>query len=197
MAPPDLGSRSEAALRPPRPGVLGAFASGPRARRPALARGVHHPSCPATADGPCFGRPRPWARGASLRVPPPPRGEVGERRWRDAQAGVPSAGWPRAQLAFKDSMVRGILQFTPGIAFRYVLHRCESLDIRCRESSGFERLRRVGPPARGGPALRSRASCSLAPSAPGFVGRAPAAPRGGGAGGRRRVGTSPRRRRFR
>jgi len=37
----------------------------------------------------------------------------------------------------------------------------------------------------------------LAPSAPGFVGRAPAAPRGGGAGGRRRVGTSPRRRRFR
>ena len=24
----------------------------------------------------------------------------------------------RAQLAFKDSMVRGILQFTPGIAFR-------------------------------------------------------------------------------
>ena len=54
--------------------------------------------------------------------------------WVDAQAGVPSAGWPRAQLAFKDSMVRGILQFTPSIAFRYVLHRCESRDIRCRES---------------------------------------------------------------
>ncbi|THU42075.1 hypothetical protein C4D60_Mb01t31560 [Musa balbisiana] len=32
-------------------------------------------------------------------------------------------------------MVHGILQFTPGIAFRYVLHRCESRDIRCRESS--------------------------------------------------------------
>jgi hypothetical protein len=31
-------------------------------------------------------------------------------------------------------MVHGILQFTPSIAFRYVLHRCESLDIRCRES---------------------------------------------------------------
>src|SRR4029079_1475530 len=31
----------------------------------------------------------------------------------------------RAQLAFKDSMVHGILQFTPSIAFRYVLHRCE------------------------------------------------------------------------
>ncbi|KAL5081316.1 hypothetical protein RYX36_009737 [Vicia faba] len=39
-----------------------------------------------------------------------------------------------AQLAFKDSMVHGILQFTPSIAFRYVLHRCKSLDIRCRES---------------------------------------------------------------
>jgi hypothetical protein len=53
---------------------------------------------------------------------------------RDAQADVPSAGWLRAQLAFKDSMVHGILQFTPSIAFRYVLHRCESRDIRCRES---------------------------------------------------------------
>ena len=52
----------------------------------------------------------------------------------DAQADVPSAGWLRAQLAFKDSMVHGILQFTPSIAFRYVLHRCESRDIRCRES---------------------------------------------------------------
>jgi hypothetical protein len=53
---------------------------------------------------------------------------------RDAQADVPSAEWLRAQLAFKDSMVHGILQFTPSIAFRYVLHRCESRDIRCRES---------------------------------------------------------------
>ena len=53
---------------------------------------------------------------------------------RDTQADVPSAEWLRAQLAFKDSMIRGILQFTPSIAFRYVLHRCESRDIRCRES---------------------------------------------------------------
>lgn len=53
---------------------------------------------------------------------------------RDTQAGVPSARRPGAQLAFKDSMVHGILQFTPGIAFRCVLHRCESRDIRCRES---------------------------------------------------------------
>ena len=63
---------------------------------------------------------------------------------RDAQAGVPSARRLRAQLAFKDSMVHGILQFTPSIAFRYVLHRCESRDIRCRESfrhSRYERTR--------------------------------------------------------
>lgn len=53
---------------------------------------------------------------------------------RDAQASVPSARRLRAQLAFKNSMVHGILQFTPSIAFRYVLHRCESRDIRCRES---------------------------------------------------------------
>jgi hypothetical protein len=38
---------------------------------------------------------------------------------------------PRAQLAFKNSMIRGILQFTLGIAFRCVLHRCKSRDIRC------------------------------------------------------------------
>ena len=64
---------------------------------------------------------------------------------------MPLAGWPRAQLAFKDSMVHGILQFTPGIAFRYVLHRCESRDIRCRESSngvtvGIVACMQRGPP---------------------------------------------------
>ena len=53
---------------------------------------------------------------------------------RDAQADVPSAKRLRAQLAFKNSMVHGILQFTPSIAFCYVLHRCVSRDIRCRES---------------------------------------------------------------
>lgn len=66
----------------------------------------------------------------------------------DTQADVPSAGSLRAQLAFKDSMVRGILQFTPSIAFRYVLHRCESRDIRCRESLRFSSCSRGAPPAR-------------------------------------------------
>ena len=92
------------------------------------------------------------ARGAIERVRLPReayRGPPGHRSiaWRDAQAGVPSAGWPRAQLAFKDSVVRGILQFTPGIAFRYVLHRCESRDIRCRESCGVRLPSAVVPPA--------------------------------------------------
>ena len=31
-------------------------------------------------------------------------------------------------------MIHGILQFTLSIAFRYILHRGESRDIRCRES---------------------------------------------------------------
>lgn len=48
----------------------------------------------------------------------------------DALTEMPS-GKPRAQLAFKDSMIRGILQFTLRIAFRCVLHRCRSQDIRC------------------------------------------------------------------
>ena len=41
--------------------------------------------------------------------------------------------WPKpgAQVAFKDSMVHGILQFTLRIAFRCVLRRYGSLDIRC------------------------------------------------------------------
>ncbi|RAL42515.1 hypothetical protein DM860_011133 [Cuscuta australis] len=42
------------------------------------------------------------------------------------QAYVPSTEWLEAQLAFKVSMVHGILQFTPCIAFRYILHRCKS-----------------------------------------------------------------------
>lgn len=67
---------------------------------------------------------------------------VGRATVCDAQADVPSTGWLRAQLAFKDSMVHGILQFTPSIAFRYVLHRCESRDIRCRESFLTYRVRR-------------------------------------------------------
>ena len=90
---------------------------------------------------------------------------------RDAQAGVPSTGWLRAQLAFKNSMVHGILQFTPSIAFCYVLHRCVSRDIRCRESFVFQR--RPQPPCtpktghnRKSP---SHIMFSLAHSVPGFV----------------------------
>lgn len=57
-------------------------------------------------------------------------------------------------------MVHGILQFTPSIAFRYVLHRCESRDIRCRES--FLRMYRKE-------ASSLVRSCSLARVAPWFV----------------------------
>lgn len=104
-------------------------------RRPAL-----RPTAPSGTGGP-----------SSAFAPTPPEGATTKRRKRDAQAGVPLAGWPRAQLAFKDSMVHGILQFTPGIAFRYVLHRCESRDIRCRESSngvtvGIVACMQRGPP---------------------------------------------------
>lgn len=67
-------------------------------------------------------------------TPHPTQGLQGSVFWRDAQADVPSTKRPQAQLAFKNSMVHGILQFTPGIAFCYVLHRCKSQDIRCRES---------------------------------------------------------------
>ncbi|KAL0745711.1 hypothetical protein Bca101_101780 [Brassica carinata] len=48
----------------------------------------------------------------------------------DTQAGVPSARRLGAQLAFKDSMVHGILQFTPSIAFRSFFIDHER-DIRC------------------------------------------------------------------
>jgi hypothetical protein len=48
---------------------------------------------------------------------------------------------PRAQIAFKNSMIHGILQFTLSIAFRYVLHRNKSRDIRCRES--FPRITEI------------------------------------------------------
>ena len=77
-------------------------------------------------------QPRPrHAREANFR---PARTGVWGGNVRDTQADVPSAEWLRAQLAFKNSMIRGILQFAPSIAFRYLLHQCESLDIRCRES---------------------------------------------------------------
>ncbi|KAK4360157.1 hypothetical protein RND71_019109 [Anisodus tanguticus] len=123
--------------------------------RPPRARGARRPHPPATP-------PRPaWRRGAA-----------GATRCVTPSARAP-AQWLRAQLAFKDSMVHGILQFTPSIAFRYVLHRCESRDIRCRESFSFQkqhtsaRARGAG----GGPSIQY----SLALSAPGFVSRPPRA----------------------
>ncbi|KAI3487727.1 hypothetical protein L1887_48262 [Cichorium endivia] len=55
-----------------------------------------------------------WADPGSLAVTKGILGcMVGGDAMRDAQAGVPSAGWLWAQLAFKNSMVHGILQFTP------------------------------------------------------------------------------------
>ena len=66
-------------------------------------------------------------------------------------------------------MVHGILQFTPSIAFRYVLHRCKSRDIRCRESFSYKKdCRRQHRPRTGGDA-RSLFDSSLARFAPGFV----------------------------
>lgn len=76
-----------------------------------------------------FSRPCPMLnKGSDGQLHSPPEGGGGRRD--DAQAGMPSDE-PRAQLAFKNSMIRGILQFTLRIAFRCVLHRCESQDIRC------------------------------------------------------------------
>ena len=43
----------------------------------------------------------------------------------------------RVQGAFKDSMIHEILQFTSRIAFRCVLHRCESQEIRCQKLFRF------------------------------------------------------------
>ncbi|WZZ15447.1 hypothetical protein YC2023_108536 [Brassica napus] len=78
-----------------------------------------------------FGQPRMVTHGRSASVPYPR--EDGGTTICDTQAYVPSARRLGVQLAFKDSMVHGILQFTPSITFRYVLHRYESRDIRCRD----------------------------------------------------------------
>ena len=144
MVPTDLGSRSEQRCAAVPEGSLGPMH---RPRVGALHREqlsvAHHVLCPTRIAGsPNFGPPRHAARGAKNHIPP--RGWVGSVCWRDAQADVPSARRLRAQLAFKNSMVRGILQFTPSIAFRYVLHRCESRDIRCRESFRVLSLPRHG-----------------------------------------------------
>jgi hypothetical protein len=130
---------------------------GPTARQPPLAV----TSVPRTREFGPAGR-QLFAREAIVRPRRPlfPRGETeGEGRGRrDARRpGRRALGFLRlrAQLAFKNSMVHGILQFTPSIAFRYVLHRCESRDIRCRESFSFRKRlgrRRYGP--RTGPRRR-------------------------------------------
>ena len=67
-------------------------------------------------------------------------------------------------------MIHGILQFTPSIAFCYVLHRCESLDIRCRESF-FSSKTTASPrdPVTGPTGGRRFVAFSLALLAPGFV----------------------------
>ena len=88
------------------------------------------PSLCAAADPAAGGPGRP----GPLPGPPPlPLGKGGAR----SERGQPtlrqtcSRPKPRAQYAFKDSMIHGILQFTLSIAFRCVLHRCGSQDIRC------------------------------------------------------------------
>ncbi|CAN7077075.1 unnamed protein product, partial [Brassica oleracea var. botrytis] len=65
-----------------------------------------------------FGQPRAVTHGrpASVRYPR----KDGGMTICDTQADMPSARRLGAQLAFKESMVHGILQFTPSIAFRYV-----------------------------------------------------------------------------
>ncbi|CAN7088801.1 unnamed protein product, partial [Brassica rapa subsp. narinosa] len=65
-----------------------------------------------------FGQPRAVTHGRSASIPYPR--EDGGTTICDTQADVPSARRLGAQLAFKDSMVHGILQFTPSIAFCYV-----------------------------------------------------------------------------
>ncbi|WZY93686.1 hypothetical protein YC2023_066015 [Brassica napus] len=82
-----------------------------------------------------FGQPRTITHGRSASVSYP-REDGGTIC--DTQADVPSARRLGAQLAFNDSMVHGILQFTPSIAFCYILHRCESRDIHCRDSYAYD-----------------------------------------------------------
>ncbi|KAJ0969761.1 hypothetical protein J5N97_022638 [Dioscorea zingiberensis] len=173
-------SSRDASVRVPAPAAL---AGGGATPLPVPRGPVHRSSRPAPRRGEA-GR-----RSSARRAPGGGRGgpssasargrcRRGATRSRDAQAGVPSAGRPRAQLAFKDSMVHGILQFTPSIAFRYVLHRCESRDIRCRESFFYAlSLFRAAARGPGGPPGAAAApfsvGTSLARAAPG--GSAPAA----------------------
>uniref|UniRef100_A0A6N2KJ98 Senescence-associated protein n=1 Tax=Salix viminalis TaxID=40686 RepID=A0A6N2KJ98_SALVM len=63
------------------------------------------------AEDSILGQPRAGARGRPVSAPA--LVSRGSATMRDTQADVPSTRRPRAQLAFKDSMVHGILQFTP------------------------------------------------------------------------------------
>lgn len=129
-------------MRTHRPRALITLATGSRRAVPSM-----HFSRPGRRDRPAHGAVPPAregraeGRGGALGRPPPPctplsvrrtggRGGVGRGGRVDAQADMP-LDEPRAQVAFKDSMIRGILQFTLRIAFRCVLHRCKSQDIRC------------------------------------------------------------------
>src|SRR5450432_2017577 len=66
-------------------------------------------------------------------------------------------------------MVHGILQFTPSIAFRYVLHRCKSRDIRCRESFCFSKEVYANTTRKRAGGVHKLVQASLARFAPGFV----------------------------
>lgn len=133
-APPRADRRSRS--RPPTGGALITLAAGRRRAVPSMhfsrPRRHHRP-----ADAAHGGQ---RGEGRALGRPPPPceplapsharRRGAGRGGRVDAQADMP-LDEPRAQVAFKDSMIRGILQFTLRIAFRCVLHRCKSQDIRC------------------------------------------------------------------
>ena len=57
-----------------------------------------------------------------------------QRRWvvfADTQTCMLPGKILQAQYAFKISMIHKALQFALRITFRCVLHRCETLDIRC------------------------------------------------------------------
>src|SRR5262249_3354422 len=198
-------------VRPPERGngTRGPFGADPGTVRRDCSRGpVNHRSSRPPSPGPSLwanrelvgDRGRPYSA-PSTRVHAVAGSRLsGGATLRDTQADVPSAGWLRAQLAFKDSMVHGILQFTPSIAFRYVLHRCESRDIRCRESFLF--FASHGAADGRSPDRRARRSFrdSLARPAPGVgwcaggalpsVGRGPRR-LGGGRGGRGRAPPVP------
>ena len=71
-------------------------------------------------------RPNPTAEGDGSPTPKP-----GARREAMTLGQACPLEFRRAQYAFKDSMIHGILQFALLIAFRCVLHRCRNQEIHC------------------------------------------------------------------